>query len=96
MTPFLSYGPVQLSKDTECGSNDDLVPALTLAVTIYFKGLRCIFLSLFQFLCQTRNNSEELSFQEKVLLLSYCELTYILSIVGGLTSSLANVGIYLK
>ena len=74
MTPFLSYGPAQLSKDTECGSNDDLVPALTLAVTIYFKGLRYIILSLFQFLCQTRNNSEELSFQEKVLLLSYCEL----------------------
>ena len=38
--PFLFYGPVQVEQyDKECGSNDDHLPALTVAVTIYFKGI---------------------------------------------------------
>ena len=28
-----------INKVKECGSNDDRLPALTLAVTIYFKGI---------------------------------------------------------
>ena len=45
--PFLFYG-----QDKECGTNDDHLPALTLAVTIYFKGIGhdMFFLSLYHFL----------------------------------------------
>ena len=40
--------------DKEWGSNNDHLPPLTMAVTIYFKGLWQDFV---QFLCQTKNNS---------------------------------------
>ena len=40
--------------DKEWGSNDDHLPPLTMAVTIYFKGLWQDFV---QFLCQTKKNS---------------------------------------
>ena len=40
--------------DKEGGSNDDHLPPLTMAVTIYFKGLWQDFV---QFLCQTKKNS---------------------------------------
>ena len=40
--------------DKEGGSNNDHLPPLTMAVTIYFKGLWQDFV---QFLCQTKKNS---------------------------------------
>ena len=40
--------------DKERGSNSDHLPPLTMAVTIYFKGLWQDFV---QFLCQTKKNS---------------------------------------
>ena len=42
--------------DKEWGSNDDHLPPLTMAVTIYFKGLWQDFV---QFLCQTKNNQND-------------------------------------
>ena len=42
--------------DKVCGSNDDHLPPLTMAVTIHFKGLWQDFV---QFLCQTKKISIE-------------------------------------
>ena len=57
--------PSSRAIDKDCGSNDNLLPVLILAVIFYFKGLGH-HMRNHKFFCQMRNNSEE------ELLVSYC------------------------